>query len=105
MKIIFILGIVCYVAFASQYVPIPKKENGILIGSPYADVKIDLIYDPACDDTAAFDPIFQEAWDLLDNLTQEKVSVRFLSFSLPYHTAAQKLTQAIIYVQKQLGNE
>lgn len=49
MKTILLLAIVCYAAFATQYVPIPKKEFGILIGNPTADVKLDLIYDPTCD--------------------------------------------------------
>lgn len=52
MKTFLLIGIVCYVAFATQYVPIPKREHGILIGNPAADVKIDLIYDPVCDGSA-----------------------------------------------------
>ena len=99
MKTILLIGIVCYVAFASQYVPIPKREHGILIGNPAADVKIDLIYDPVCDGSAQFDQTFQKAWAMIDAEIREKVSVRFLSLSLPYHIASQKLTQAIIYVK------
>lgn len=40
------------VVYATQYVTIPKREVGILDGSSDAAVKIELIYDPVCGDTA-----------------------------------------------------
>ncbi len=57
-KILLTLSIIV-VVFTSQYVPIPKRELGILIGKADADVKIDLIYDPVCDGSANFEGIFQ----------------------------------------------
>ena len=105
MKTIFLIGLICYAAFATQYVPIPKREHGILIGNPAAEVKIDIIYDPACDDSSAFDQTLQKAWGMIDPEIKEKVSLRFIAFSLPYHIAAQKLSQAIFYVQQQKGNQ
>lgn len=33
---------------SSQYVPIPKKHPGILIGNPAAQVVVELVYDPQC---------------------------------------------------------
>lgn len=105
MKIILLISVICYAAFATQYVPIPKREHGILIGNPAAEVKIDLIYDPVCDGSAYFDQTLQKAWGMIDPEIKEKVSLRFISLSLPYHIASQKLTQAIIYVQQQKGNQ
>ena len=35
---------------------------------------------------------------------QNRISLRFISLSLPYHIVSQKLTQAIIYVQQAKGN-
>lgn len=52
MKTLLLIGLIFYVTFASQYVPIPKREHGILIGNPAAEVKIDLIFDPVCDGSA-----------------------------------------------------
>lgn len=40
MKSILILGLICYAVMASQYVPILKREPGILIGNPAGEVKI-----------------------------------------------------------------
>lgn len=52
MKTLLLITVLCYVVLGTQYVPIPKREHGILIGSPAAEVKIDLIYDPVCDGSA-----------------------------------------------------
>lgn len=52
MKNILLLSFIIATVFASQYVPIPKRQLGILIGNPNADVNIDLIYDPVCDGSA-----------------------------------------------------
>jgi|JI6StandDraft_1071083.scaffolds.fasta_scaffold06217_10 hypothetical protein len=39
------------VASSSQYVPIPKKHPGVLVGSAAAQVLVELIYDPQCNNS------------------------------------------------------
>jgi hypothetical protein len=64
-----------------------------------------LIYDPVCDGSAEFDTTIQQVWKALPTDLQNRISLRFISLSLPYHIASQKLTQAIIYVQQNKGNQ
>lgn len=104
MKHLVLIFLTISLVFASQYVPIPKREVGIFIGNPNADVKIDLIYDPSCDGTADFDLTFRQALALLSDEELSRISTRFISLPLPYHIAAQKQTQAIVFVQKNKGN-
>ena len=40
---------------AVQNFPVPHKEIGIFIGDKHADIRLELIYDPVCDNTADFD--------------------------------------------------
>ena len=104
MSKIILISVILTVVFATQYVPIVKRDVGIPIGSPNGEVRIDLIYDPVCDGSAAFDLIFQQVWKALSADIQNRITLRFISLSLPYHIASQKLTQAIVYVQKAQGN-
>jgi hypothetical protein len=44
-----LLLLICLQAvWCSQYVPIPKRHPGVLVGSPAALVNVELIYDPQC---------------------------------------------------------
>lgn len=45
-SLVFMSLMVCI--SCSQYVPIPKKHPGVLVGSPAAQVVVELIYDPQC---------------------------------------------------------
>lgn len=101
---VIVLCLVLSLALGTQYVPVVKRNVGIPSGNPSGDIKIDLIYDPLCDDSADFDQNFQKVWTALGSDLQNRISLRFISLSLPYHLASQKLTQAIIYVQQAKGN-
>ncbi len=65
MKSIILALLIVTTIYATQYVPIPKRPIGILVGSPSADVKIELVYDPLCDDSAAFDKVFIPVFESL----------------------------------------
>lgn len=49
--LLFILLLVSAV-FGTQYVPIPKKQIGMFTPNSNAEVEIELLYDPICDNTA-----------------------------------------------------
>ena len=87
MARLIILTLLLSLVFASQYVPIVKREVGIPIGNLSAEVKIDLIYDPVCDDSADFDARLQQAWSTLSTDIQNRILLRFISLPLPYHIA------------------
>jgi len=63
-----------------------------------------LVYDPSCDDSLAFDNTFQKAWISLNQTLKDKVSLRFIPLTLPYHISSNKLSQALNYIQQKLGN-
>lgn len=67
MNQIILLSLVLAAALASQYVPIPKKEIGLLMGNKNAQIQIELVYDPICDDSAQFDEWFQSALNSLSS--------------------------------------
>ena len=96
----------------SQYVPIPKRFPGILIGDGNAPITIELVYDPTCiflfdlgDGSADFDKTIQDFTKGLDQDTLSKVSFRYDLNVLPYHISSFKLATAVRYVQAQLGNQ
>lgn len=54
------------VVMGTQYIPIPDKYPGLLLGNSSGKVTIQLIYDSMCQDTYNFDrEVFVPVWDSL----------------------------------------
>jgi hypothetical protein len=52
MRILLLVLILVSAAFGTQYVPIPKKQIGMFAANSNAELEIELVYDPICDNTA-----------------------------------------------------
>lgn len=80
-------------SFASALIPIPKGGPGILLGSPSAQIKLEVVVDATCPDCGAIWPNIEKVLD-----TYDSVSVQVQWLCLPSHTWSYVVTRAVFAI-------
>lgn len=73
-------------------IPIPRRESGVLLGHPSADVKIDLFVDIQCPHSKA---IWPNILEVIDHYKGQPVSIRLHIITLSNHRQAWDVSLGI----------